>query len=370
MDENTLFFSIKPISLSEYANRKTGKKRKPCDLLTAAKHNLRQLPGEQWNGKFDPKRSHLNIIMAGPKNATEVQAQADARWAGAGVGPPKRKDFTQAIEALFSLPSENAVPDTSAYFQACVDWLVDAMGLPVLSAVLHLDQGEAHIHVLTLPLRDGVRVGRKLIDDRAAINRLRDSFFEQVAGPAGLRRQGAKLYGAAKKRAVAVVLAECEAQGVPDAIGPLWPFLEAGIKHEPLDAMQAMGIPIGAIRPGAADVPPKPIGFADSPADAVREGPEERKQSCVGFHLAPTKPASTQTSKPPSAPPASSRPSPPEPDDELVRERDGDRPAEDWCFDSGDWVVRPSPRPRTQRVAADQFVSDALAALPSRHARH
>lgn len=55
----------------------------------------------------------------------------------------------------------------------------------------------------------------------ALLLRLRESFFNVVAGPAGLQRESAKLRGQAKRWAVTAVMACCEAMGLLVANGPL-----------------------------------------------------------------------------------------------------------------------------------------------------
>ena len=158
MDETVLFFAVKSISLSRVNERK-----KPCTLLQALKHNLREIQAELGAvGRINPMRSVNNILLAGPASAAEVQAQADALLAGAGIDTRKlRRDRCQAIEALFSLPPDAAVVDHEAYFARCLEWVAGALRLPVLSAVLHLDEQAPHLHVLLLPVKDGFFVGRK-----------------------------------------------------------------------------------------------------------------------------------------------------------------------------------------------------------------
>lgn len=183
MAESIAHFAVKSIGLSRVNGRK------PCTLLEAARHNLREIQAEQGAmGHIDHTRTQHNTVLHGPAAAAEVHAQAGALLGAVGIVPDKlRRDHCQAIEAVFSLPQHAAVADTADYFAKCLAWLAGALSLPVLSAVVHRDESATHLHVLLLPLKDGAHVGSAPID-RAALKRLRENFFAKVAGPAGLQR--------------------------------------------------------------------------------------------------------------------------------------------------------------------------------------
>jgi hypothetical protein len=281
MAETTAFFAVKSIGLSRCGGRK------PCTLLEAARHNLREIQAELGAvGRINATRSAGNIVMHGPTTAAEVQAQANALLAGAGINTDKlRRDHCQAIEIVFSLPIDAAVTDPAAYFERCLEWAAAALHLPVVSAVLHRDEQAPHLHVLVLPIRDLAHVGSAPID-RINLKRLRDEFFGLVAGPFGLKRQDAKVRGNVKQWAVAAVLSRCEAMGLPNAVGPLWAVLVAAIQREPTAAMLALRIDVSSIRPN-------PIGIALSPIGFDEQGPKERTLCSVGF-ASPTPPPKPQ----------------------------------------------------------------------------
>jgi len=289
MAENIGYFAIKSIGLSRVNGRK------PCTLLDAARHNLREIQAEQGaTGHINPTRTRRNTVLHGPATAAQVCAHAGALLAAAGIVPDSlRRDHCQAIEGVFSLPSQDAVPDPAEYFAKCLAWLVAALALPVLSAVVHRDESAEHLHVLLLPVKNGAHVGSAPID-RAALKRLRENFFAKVAGPAGLKHAGAKLRGMAKQWAIAAVLRHCEVQELPAKNGPLWPFLVTCIERDPTAAMLALEINANDIRP--SDTPPKseppssPIGIEPNPIGFQKEGAKHQTLSCVGFaNLTPSK---------------------------------------------------------------------------------
>lgn len=289
MAESIAHFAVKSIGLSRVNGRK------PCSLLEAARHNLREIQAEQGaTGRIDPTRTHRNSVLHGPAYAVEVQAKAGALLGAAGINAGKlRRDHCQAIEAVFSLPQDAAIHDSAAYFAQCLAWLAGALALPVLSAVVHRDESAMHLHVLLLPVKDGAHVGSAPID-RAALKRLRENFFTKVAGPAGLKRTGAKVRGVVKQWAVDAVLQRCEALGLPAANGPLWPVLADAIKRDPTPALLALDIDVNTIRPADKlrpnEPPQNPIGIASNPIGFQKEGAKHRTLSCVGIdHSTPSK---------------------------------------------------------------------------------
>lgn len=227
-----------------------------------------------------------------------MQACADAALARVDTSKLKR-DHCQAIEVLFSLPAGYR-SDAGAYFSRCLQWLEKALPLPILSAVIHHDEAAVHLHALLLPVLDGRHVGSAPIA-RTELKRLREAFFSQVAGPAGLKRDGAKLRGTVKQWVVGVVLRECKALGMPGAIGPLWPVLVAAIERDPAAAMVALGLDLSSVRapaePVANSAPASPIGVHPNPIGLQKGGQKTQALSCVGLdqHTAPKEPAKAVT---------------------------------------------------------------------------
>lgn len=306
MAETIGLFAIKTVGLSRINGRK------PCTLLEAARHNLREIQAELGAvGKIDAQRMGDNLIMAGPPTAAQVQAQADALLASVDTSKLKR-DHVQAIEAVFSLPAGSSL-DVGAYFAQCLAWLRVALPLPVLSAVAHRDEAAPHAHILLLPVSDGKHIGGAPLK-LAELKRMRESFFQQVAGPAGLKRDCAKVRGNVKQWAVAAVLRECQSHGLPDGMGPLWPVLKAAIERDPTPAMKALCLNVNALRP-PDDVAAKPIGLnaraigLQKPIgldgaienEVVLKGSKIEALSCVGLAV-PTSQKFTKKA-PPEVPP-------------------------------------------------------------------
>jgi len=251
-----MHFALKTIGLS------TVNGRKPCTLMNAARHNLREIQAELGAaGHIDPRRMADNTILVGPATAAEVKTLADGLLALVDTSKLKR-DHVQALEVVFSLAPGTPV-EPQDYFNRCLEWLRVAVPLPVLLATLHRDEAAPHMHALLLPVKDGKHVGGAL-NTRPNLKRLRESFFSQVAGPAGLKRDGAKVRGIVKQWAISAVLARCKDMGLPTVMGPLWENYISSIEHDPTPQVQALGIDMNVLQFDSSLVP-SPIGLQLTP---------------------------------------------------------------------------------------------------------
>jgi len=236
---DTPIYRAKTISMS-----KTGG-RKPCTLLKAAQHNLRDFKlTHDASHRIDRSLSPQNLVLDGPCSASEVQILAD-QIVGQVNDLRLKKDHVQAIESLFSVPS--GFLDYECYFRQCLQWAAMRLQLPVLNAVIHVDESNPHLHVLQVPVRDGRHVGGAPIA-RTQLPRLRKLFFDEVAGPAGFQRPHAKLRGELKAFAAEAVLAEAFKRGLDLQSAEFWPTLKDGISRDPLSLVKSLGIDLDALR--------------------------------------------------------------------------------------------------------------------------
>jgi len=145
-------------------------------LSAAIKHNRRTIPGT-----YDPRRTHLNEIMAGPNSAGEVMPLAESLVKSAGDNP--RKNATWCIELLFSLAPDHCLPE-QAYFESCLEWVVERYGAEnILTADIHRDEAAPHMHILVLPLRDGQLQGSAIVGGKAKLYAMRADFESKVRKP-------------------------------------------------------------------------------------------------------------------------------------------------------------------------------------------
>ena len=243
MLEQNFIFAIGTVSLSKCSGRKA------CSLSDAVRHNRRLIAAEvgvSSKSKINPARCHLNQTLCGPDALAGVLELAEQTRLAAGVFKVK-KDHVQAVEILFSLPLDSPVTDVIGYFMRCLEWAQQSIGLVVLSADCHFDEPNPHCHVLLSPFVGGVSRAKEL-RSRQGINQLSESFFKAVAGPAGLRRQGARMVGLVKQWAADAVVDRLRAIEAPEIHGELWPLTQAAIKANPLPYLLALGIDPASIR--------------------------------------------------------------------------------------------------------------------------
>ncbi|HEY0489316.1 MAG TPA: plasmid recombination protein [Telluria sp.] len=177
-----LFLRAKPLSKVTTRSRANSHV-----LLNCAKHNHREmnLKGhDAATGSIDPRRSHLNTVLVGPPTAKGVADYAADLCVQAGL-QITRANATLGYELVISLPNTTTV-DYVAVFNDTVAWSIEYFRVPVISAVIHLDQAHPHVHLLLLPLRDGKWLGSRLIGPRAAVSAMQKSFSNVVAGKYGL----------------------------------------------------------------------------------------------------------------------------------------------------------------------------------------
>lgn len=158
-------------------------------LEVALKHNLRELVAERGPyGNIDLNRTADNYILRGPSMSVDAMAEADKVVSSADTGGKKlRKDAVWGIELIFTaLPKTGA--DFRSYFEDCTRWAEEEFKVPVLSSVVHLDQGAPHCHVLLVPLIKGKMNGGRVYGNKATMVARLSSFYEAVGKRYGLSR--------------------------------------------------------------------------------------------------------------------------------------------------------------------------------------
>lgn len=297
------FFAVGTIGLSKRCGRK------PSTLTQAARHNRREIQAELGaNGRIDASRMNQNESIVGPASAAEVVKLAQSLMAGAGINATKlRKDHVQAIELLFSLPSDTAIDD-GRYFRHCVAWAGDHFGkINILSADIHRDESAPHCHVLVLPLVDGRMRGSDLID-RNGLRILRESFYCDAAKPFGLKKPVSRMAGSARADGIKAVLQALQTGQDGILHSAVYQVVKLAIERDPAPFMNALGIeaqtpsrkPLRTMAqiftsPGKGaktERKEKPIAFDDvdqKPIGFQKDAQKDRKLCTVAFdNSAPT----------------------------------------------------------------------------------
>ena len=357
-------FAVGTIGLSKYNGRK------PQTLLLAARHNRREIQAELGaRGRIDPSRTHLNEALAGPTTAAEVVAQAKTLMAGAGVDAAKlRKDYTQAIEVLFSLPASAAIDD-GQYFQRCVEWAGRHFGVVnILSADIHRDESAPHCHVLVLPLVNNKMKGSAL-KGRKETAAMCESFYRSVAQSFGLKQPAKRLVGAARYAAANAVNQALE--GTQDAIlqSGLWETVKQAIERDPAPYMAALGIEatphktkplkkfvdyvVSTGKGAKTERRSKPIAFCgvnQKPIAFQKDQAKDQKLSCVAFGET-TAALHCQTDTPVK---------PEQSCIDVVRIKDIEQDPNSYDYDTGEHFQLPPKAAQRHRLAAEKWVSATI----------
>jgi hypothetical protein len=342
---NTYIYTVKGISLSERKDPITNRKRKPQTLLMAARHNLREIQAENGAdyGKLDPTYTHLNELLAGPDNASEVVMRNNRLFATAGKDPAKqRKDYVQASEHVLSLAPGQ---DERGFFGAMVECFKGIYGADnILSATVHRDQEQPHIHILVSPISGGSYQGGKLHNNiQTDLNKARIAQAAKSIGFAPPLTRKVKKHQTSQK--AALVIAFFEHYQHPILIDPAWPAWLKTISNDPNPLFDHYQLSTAVI--------PKTLAQERlrKPIDIGAERAKAGYLPCVGI--------STPPPKAPPAPTASGRIEASLMDEQhdpenlglqaadaiqTFRIRDCDLPAESYDPETGEFYKRPSAR--------------------------
>ena len=167
-------------------------KNDPNIVLKAAKHNLREILAEMKSDSLshiDPSLSHLNFVLRGKKNSAGVIVEMNELLEAAGVLKSKkiRSNTIRGVELVFSLPVNSSI-DPRSCFADFVAWVESFYtGIPILSAVAHLDEGAPHVHVILLPIVGENLQGHFVMGNRNKIFSMRSSCYESIGKKYGLQ---------------------------------------------------------------------------------------------------------------------------------------------------------------------------------------
>lgn len=332
-------------------------------LTVASRHNLREL-GTSHGPHIDLRLSDSNMVLRGPDTADAVATMAKSLMDEAGV-LTLRRDAVRALEIIFTLPASSGI-DARGFFEHAVGWADRYFGVPTLSAVVHLDEGAPHCHVLLLPLLGGSMVGSRLMGGPSKLRAMQEAFHDQVGRQYGLVRKAPerRLSAAYRRHAADTVVDTLQADLTRLSEPEVMAALRALVGTNPERMLQVLGLDVQMPkakpkgRPATSFVAqmtkvmkpdkPKHIGFA-SAAD-----PEQTEAyPCVGFQL---EPASLQAEERRHA----------DADRMLAtiesvrRVRDDEAGPGYWCEVRGEWVNLPAKSSR--KMDAAHAVRQMLAA--------
>lgn len=349
--------------------------RKPQSLLTAARHNLREIQAENGAdyGTIDPKRMALNEVLIGPSKAKEVEAASFALFYAANIDPKqKRKDYNQAHETVISLEGNEGAAFLFQTVAAHADYIF-GKGV-VLSFVVHNDQGQPHCHVLTSPIEGGAYLGSKRMKGTALDGIKRR--LNEITNPIGFTLKEKATRRDLGEKAAAVI-ARLERLSHPILSDSIFQPIVRMIQKDPSPLFEFLGLS-GVLSPQttAETRLRKERDKEIKPRHCKTGHIKERSLSCVGFEI--NNATETQTATP--ALPAKSEAFEKQPlqltvicNDatptlktieaqpvELVRIRDVELSPDNFDPISGEFIQRPPNSRGTAKLATDRLVANAL----------
>lgn len=213
------------------------KLKEPNKLSLAVGHNRRTDGRDAVH--IDASRSHLNVRLRGEDSFAGIKKQSDELTTQ--VSKPLRKDYVRWLEVVFSLPHGTGI-DEAAFFRACLSWFDKYIEIPVLSADVHNDERNPHLHILAVPLFQGRMIGASF-SQMDKYWPMHSAFSETVGLKYGLSMPEPKTRhsAAAKTRAVDDVIAAMKSV-IKNLEPAFWDAARATMKADPEPMMRFYGI--------------------------------------------------------------------------------------------------------------------------------
>ena len=171
-------------------------------------HNLREIAakiGVSESDHIDPARTKDNIILEGHATSGEVDDAVKTLMKSARVRR-WQKNTVIAIEVVISLPDDSEI-SPKEYFSGAVSWAKKFFNVPIVSAVIHLDEQAPHCHVIMIPIINGQLSGSKVTGNRDWVLSMHDDFHTNVAKKYGLARPSRQKRPSAAVRREAIDIA-------------------------------------------------------------------------------------------------------------------------------------------------------------------
>lgn len=242
---HTHFLRIKGLS-----QKTTKSKSQDAVMRRVMGHNLREVIAEfgvRAGSHIDATRIKNNIVLKGGRTSTDVTSAVETLMKSVTV-EKWRTDTISAIELIFSLPSTTKI-NHGDYFSASVAWAENFFSVPVVSAVIHLDEDAPHCHVILVPIVNGKLCGSQVIGNKWRMAAMQEDYHNSVGKQYGLARPAPKKrYGAAiKQECVELAFKKLEPySGLND--GLLLFFIEACMDN-PEALMQKLGLEMPTPKP-------------------------------------------------------------------------------------------------------------------------
>ena len=145
-------------------------------------HNERTKEKYESNPDIDPTRTHLNFHLIKPERKYRAESERQIKEAGCRT----RSDSVRVVEALVTASPEffkgKKRADMKAYFQEAVDFIKQHQSPEtIISAVVHLDEKNPHMHLCFVPLTEDKRLcAKEIVGNKKKLTEWQDKFWEHM----------------------------------------------------------------------------------------------------------------------------------------------------------------------------------------------
>ena len=158
-------------------------KRKAGSVASCERHNERKKEAYKSNPDIDTERSKDNYHLVPPPRYTyKKEINRMVKEAGCKV----RRDSVMMVETLITASPEfmNSLPpeEQKEYFTRALEFLSERVGKQnILSAVVHMDEKTAHMHLSFVPLTpDGRLSAKEIVGNKKKLTWWQDKFWEHM----------------------------------------------------------------------------------------------------------------------------------------------------------------------------------------------
>ena len=169
------------MSQPQYAIMRFAKYKGP-EISNIEAHNERRKEKYASNPDIDLSRSKQNFHLIEPPQRYRAEAERQISAAGCRT----RKDSVRLVEILFTATPEffkgKKLPEIRQYFEETLRFFVQYQSREtIISAVVHMDEKTAHMHLSFVPLTpDGRLSAKEIVGNKKKLTWWQDKFWEHM----------------------------------------------------------------------------------------------------------------------------------------------------------------------------------------------
>jgi len=169
------------LSQPQYAIMRFAKYKGP-EITNIEAHNERRKEKYASNPDIDLSRSKYNFHLIEPPQRYRAEAERQISAAGCRT----RKDSVRVVEVLFTATPEffkgKKLPEIRQYFEETLRFFEQYQSREtIISAVVHMDEKTAHMHLSFVPLTpDGRLSAKEIVGNKKKLTWWQDKFWEHM----------------------------------------------------------------------------------------------------------------------------------------------------------------------------------------------